>query len=198
MTSLSGLESAAASSESSENEQVGDVQEELIFCAVDVLTQTSRNKRSKVQYQYFVQSEAVSWLMMRHHVQSHGMRGAVLAPGGQGYVTSTRGPDRVAVPFISSVTKSRSRTACPTMARRSTRRRASVTIAPSRSRKLLHQPRAFVRLTARRTHSSASRTRPVSAAFAIERIQVCVEGIVWVMSQLFDPTTPCRVCIAVL
>uniref|UniRef100_A0AAV1T9P2 FYVE-type domain-containing protein n=1 Tax=Peronospora matthiolae TaxID=2874970 RepID=A0AAV1T9P2_9STRA len=63
MASLSGLESAAVSSESSENEQVGDVQEELIFCAVDVLTQTSRTKRSKVQYQYFVQSEAVSWLM---------------------------------------------------------------------------------------------------------------------------------------
>ncbi|CAI5717789.1 unnamed protein product [Hyaloperonospora brassicae] len=63
MNSLSGLESAAASSESSENEQVGDVQEELIFCAVEVLTQTSRTKRFKVQYQYFVQSEAVSWLM---------------------------------------------------------------------------------------------------------------------------------------
>ncbi|ETK90004.1 hypothetical protein F441_06255 [Phytophthora nicotianae CJ01A1] len=61
--SLSGLESAAASSESSDNEQLGDVEEDLVFRAVDVLAQTSRDKRSKVQYQYFVQSEAVSWLM---------------------------------------------------------------------------------------------------------------------------------------
>ncbi|CEG43506.1 lateral signaling target protein 2 [Plasmopara halstedii] len=61
--SLTGLESAAASSESSDNEQLGDVEEELIVAAVDLLALTSRNKCSKVQYQYFVQSEAVSWLM---------------------------------------------------------------------------------------------------------------------------------------
>lgn len=61
--SLLGLESAAASSESSENEPLGEVEEALVFAAVDVLALTSRNKRSKVQYQYFVQSEAVSWLM---------------------------------------------------------------------------------------------------------------------------------------
>ncbi|KAL4160320.1 hypothetical protein PRNP1_000890 [Phytophthora ramorum] len=61
--SLLSLESAAASSESSDNEQLGDVEEELVFSAVEVLAMTSRNKRSKVQYQYFVQSEAVSWLV---------------------------------------------------------------------------------------------------------------------------------------
>ncbi|CAI5731783.1 unnamed protein product [Peronospora destructor] len=63
MNSLFGLESAAMSSEFSDNEPSGDVDEELIFWAVEVLALTSRNKRSKVQYQYFVQSEAVSWLM---------------------------------------------------------------------------------------------------------------------------------------
>ncbi|KAG6622583.1 Lateral signaling target protein 2 [Phytophthora cinnamomi] len=61
--SLTRLESAAASSESSDNEQLGDVEEELVFRAVDVLALTSRDKRSKLQYQYFVQSEAVSWLV---------------------------------------------------------------------------------------------------------------------------------------
>ncbi|KAG6574319.1 Lateral signaling target protein 2 [Phytophthora cinnamomi] len=42
---------------------MGDVEEELVFRAVDVLALTSRDKRSKLQYQYFVQSEAVSWLV---------------------------------------------------------------------------------------------------------------------------------------
>ncbi|KAE9073332.1 hypothetical protein PF006_g28763 [Phytophthora fragariae] len=55
--SLTRLESAAASSESSDNEQLGGVVEELAFRAVDVLALTSRDKRSKLQYQYFVQSE---------------------------------------------------------------------------------------------------------------------------------------------
>lgn len=62
-SSLTGLESAAVSSESSDNEQLGDVEEDLVFRAVDVLASYSRNKRSKLMYQYFVQSEAVSWLV---------------------------------------------------------------------------------------------------------------------------------------
>nr|KAE8942072.1 hypothetical protein PF009_g8165 [Phytophthora fragariae] len=61
--SLTRLESATASSETSDNEQLGGVVEELAFRAVDVLALTSRDKRSKLQYQSFVQSEAVSWLM---------------------------------------------------------------------------------------------------------------------------------------
>ncbi|KAE8961930.1 hypothetical protein PR001_g29882 [Phytophthora rubi] len=61
--SLTRLESAAASIESSDNEQLGGVVEELAFRAVDVLALTSRSKRSKLQYQYFVQPEAMSWLM---------------------------------------------------------------------------------------------------------------------------------------
>ncbi|KAF4319914.1 hypothetical protein BBO99_00001580 [Phytophthora kernoviae] len=62
LSSLNGLESAGVSSESSDNEQLGDVEEELVFRAVEVLASHSKNKRSKLMYQYFVQSEAVSWL----------------------------------------------------------------------------------------------------------------------------------------
>jgi hypothetical protein len=61
--STHSLESDAVSSEASDNEQLGDVEEDLVVRAVDVLAQTSRDKRYKLQYQYFVQSEAVSWLM---------------------------------------------------------------------------------------------------------------------------------------
>ncbi|KAE9340703.1 hypothetical protein PF008_g10984 [Phytophthora fragariae] len=57
--SLTRLESATASSESSDNEQLGGVVEELAFRAVDVLALTSRDKRSKLQYQSFVESEAL-------------------------------------------------------------------------------------------------------------------------------------------
>ncbi|RLN88338.1 hypothetical protein BBJ28_00000672 [Nothophytophthora sp. Chile5] len=63
LSSLTGLESAAASSESSDNEQLGEIEEELVFRAVEVIASYSRNKRSKLMYQYFVQSEAVSWLV---------------------------------------------------------------------------------------------------------------------------------------
>ncbi|TDH68476.1 hypothetical protein CCR75_008682 [Bremia lactucae] len=63
MLSLSSLETATTSSESSQNELIGDVEELLVFRSVDVLVHCSREKRLKLRYQYFVQSEAVSWLM---------------------------------------------------------------------------------------------------------------------------------------
>jgi hypothetical protein len=51
-----------SSSESSDGE-MGDIEEELVFHAVDVIASHSTHKHSKLSYQYFVQSEAVSWLM---------------------------------------------------------------------------------------------------------------------------------------
>ncbi|GAB9471276.1 hypothetical protein Gpo141_00008496 [Globisporangium polare] len=51
-----------SSSESSDNE-MGDIEEELVFHAVDIIASNSTDKHSKLSYQYFVQSEAVSWLV---------------------------------------------------------------------------------------------------------------------------------------
>lgn len=51
-----------SSSDSSDGE-MGDVEEELVFHAVDVIASHSTHKHSKLSYQYFVQSEAVNWLM---------------------------------------------------------------------------------------------------------------------------------------
>ncbi|KAF1327080.1 Lateral signaling target protein 2, partial [Globisporangium splendens] len=50
-----------SSSESSDGE-MGDLEDELVFHAVDVIASHSTHKQSRLQYQYFVQSEAVSWL----------------------------------------------------------------------------------------------------------------------------------------
>lgn len=51
-----------SSSESSDGE-MNDIEEELVFHAVDVIASHSTHKHSKLAYEYFVQSEAVSWLM---------------------------------------------------------------------------------------------------------------------------------------
>jgi len=50
-------------SDSSSDGEMGDIEEELVFKAVEVIALNSRDKRSKLMYQYFVQSEAVSWLV---------------------------------------------------------------------------------------------------------------------------------------
>lgn len=51
-----------SASDSSDGE-MGDIEEDLVFHAVDVIASHSTHKHSKLSYQYFVQSEAVNWLM---------------------------------------------------------------------------------------------------------------------------------------
>lgn len=74
-------------SESSDGE-AGDFEEEHVFKAVEVIALHSQDKRSKLMYQYFVQSEAVSWLvdagLARNRSACQALFGRVLEAG---YVT---------------------------------------------------------------------------------------------------------------
>lgn len=61
----------------SSDSEAGEVDEALVTRAVDVISSHSTKKHSKLSYQYFVQSEAVNWLVDSGIVKSRSMGSAV-------------------------------------------------------------------------------------------------------------------------